>query len=185
MTKPAGPAEAQAAIERFLDRSRQPALLEPGEEPILLEPGQYAVERRGERLWIQAWNKTSNLTRRIVGVTSEAAGKVELRIEKFAKQQGQLTLVDLARPQGQSAERRGARMVLREKFRRFLRRQFPAWTLAELTTEADLTHSLSPSYPRALLKQGGRAWAALGTGPEARDAAGALTFGLIWLDYLR
>jgi hypothetical protein len=185
MTKPAGPAEAQAAIERFLDRSRQPALLEPGEEPILLEPGQYAVERRGERLWIQAWNKTSNLTRRIVGVTSEAVGKVELRIEKFAKQQGQLTLVDLARPQGQSAERRGARMVLREKFRRFLRRQFPAWTLAELTTEADLTHSLSPSYPRALLKQGGRAWAALGTGPEARDAAGALTFGLIWLDYLR
>ncbi|MCE5308104.1 MAG: hypothetical protein LLG20_10720 [Acidobacteriales bacterium] len=185
MMKPAGPAEAQAAIERFLDRSRQPALLEPGEEPIPLEPGQYALEHRGEKLWIHAWDKTRNLTRRIAGVASETAGKLELCVEKFAKQQGQLTLVDLERPQGQSVERRGARMVLREQFRRFLRRQFPGWTLAELSTEADLTHSLSPSYPRALVKQGGRAWAALGTGAEARDAAGALTFGLIWLDYLR
>lgn len=182
---PAGPAETQAAIERFLDRARKPALLEPGEDPILLEPGQYAVERRDERLRIQAWDKTRNTTRRILGVIEESAGKLELRVEKFAKQIGQLTLVDLARPERQSVERRGARTVLREQFRRFLRRQFPGWTLAELSTEPDLAHSLSPSYPRALVKQGGRAWAALAAGADARDAAGALTFGLIWLDYLR
>jgi len=182
---PAGPAEIQAAIERFLERCRTPALLEPGEEPILLEPGQYVVDRREERLRIEAWDKTRNLTRRIVGVVQESTGKLELRVEKFAKQTGQLTLVDLARPGRQSLERRGARTVFREQFRRFLRRQFPAWKIAELSTEPDLTHSLSPSYPRALVKQGGRAWAALGAGAEPRDAAGALTFGLIWLDYLR
>jgi hypothetical protein len=181
----AGPAEAHAAIERFLDRSRKPALLEPGEEPILLEPGQYAVEGREDRLRLQAWDKTRNLTRRVVGVIEESAGKLELRVERFARQTGQITLVDLARPQRQSVERRGARTVFREQFRRFLRRQFPGWTLCELSTEADLTHSLSPSYPRALVKQGGRAWAALGAGAEMRDASGALTFGLIWLDYLR
>ena len=185
MSAGGGPAEAHAAIERFLDRSRKPALLEPGEEPILLEPGQYAIERRDDRLRLQAWDKTRNLTRRVVGVVEEGEGKLELRVEKFAKQMGQLTLVDLARPQRQSVERRGARTVFREQFRRFLRRQFPGWTLAELSTETDLTHSLSPSYPRALVKQGGRAWAALGAGPEMHDASGALTFGLIWLDYLR
>lgn len=182
---PAGPAGIQAAIERFLERSRKPALLEPGEDPILLEPGQYVIERREDRLRIEAWDKTRNLTRRIVDVVEERAGKLELRVEKFAKQTGPLTLVDLAHPGRESVERRGARTVFREQFRRFLRRQFPGWTIAELSTEPDLTHSLSPSYPRALVKQGGRAWAALGAGAEPRDAAGALTFGLIWLDYLR
>lgn len=182
---PAGPVEAHAAIERFLERARKPALLEPGEDPISLESGQYDIAWRGERLSLQAWDKTRNLTRRVVGVAGECAGKLELRVEKFAKQTGLITLVDLARPERRGVERRGARTVLREQFRRFLKRQFPGWTLDELSSEPDLTHSLSPSYPRALVRQGSRAWAALGAGADAHDAAGALTFGLIWLDYLR
>ena len=36
---------------------------------------------------------------------------------------------------------RSARLGFREQFRRFLRRQFPLYKLAELTTEADLEHS--------------------------------------------
>jgi hypothetical protein len=54
-----------------------------------------------------------------------------------------------------------------------------------LTTEADLEHSLSPAYPRALLRSGSGAWAAIGASPDAFHAEGVLTFGLIWLDYLR
>ena len=80
---------------------------------------------------------------------------------------------------------RSARLGFREQFRRFLRRQFPACKLAELTTEADLEHTLSPAYPRALLRQGASAWAAIGAAPDASHPDGVLTFGLIWLDYLR
>ena len=54
----------------------------------------------------------------------------------------------------------------------------------ELTTEPDLQNSLSPQYSRALIRKGQEAWAAMGV-PEESDAAGSLTFGLIWLDYLR
>ncbi|HVX66988.1 MAG TPA: hypothetical protein VHA11_10320, partial [Bryobacteraceae bacterium] len=43
---------------------------------------------------------------------------------------------------------------------------------------------LSPAYPRALLRHGATGWAAISAPPEA-GAAGAVTFGLIWLDYLR
>jgi hypothetical protein len=70
-------------------------------------------------------------------------------------------------------------------FRTALRRQFIDWKLVELSMEPDLEHSLSPSYPRALLKKGNCAWAAIGAGRESLDPDGALSFGLIWLDYLR
>jgi hypothetical protein len=80
---------------------------------------------------------------------------------------------------------RSDRLEFREQFRRFLRRQFAAYKIAELSTEADLEHSLSPAYPRALLKQGKSAWAAIGAAPNPFHGDGVLTFGLIWLDYLR
>jgi hypothetical protein len=80
---------------------------------------------------------------------------------------------------------RTARLGFREQFRLFLRRQFPSYKLAELTTEADLEHSLSPAYPRALLRQGASGWAAIGACADAVRPDGVLTFGLIWLDYLR
>ena len=66
-----------------------------------------------------------------------------------------------------------------------LSRQFPGWKIAELSVEADLAHSLSPAYPRAFLKHGQSGWAAIAAAPDAASAAGVLSFGLIWLDYLR
>jgi len=182
MTVPDGLAGILAAIEGFLRRCRKPALIEPGQEPILLETGRYGVECRAGQVRIEAWDQTRNLTRRVLGVEFHNAARLDLVVEKFPKRTGRLTLTDLGNPAGQVLERRGARAVLREQFRRFLRRQFPDWTLSELSSEPDLAHSLSPSYPRALLRQGGRGWAALAAGPRAGEAAGALTFGLIWLD---
>ena len=64
-------------------------------------------------------------------------------------------------------------------------RQFPGWKLEELTVEADLAHSLSPAYPRAFLKHGQSGWAAIAASPDLASASGVLSFGLIWLDYLR
>jgi hypothetical protein len=176
--------EMQPAIERFLAAARRPALREPGEEPFALAPGGYALERRGSRLVIQVWDETRNLVRRIVAVKETGPGKLELTVERFARQQGRVLLVDLARA-GAGEERRGTRLVFREQFRRSLHRQFPDWRLAELSTEANLEESLSPAYPRALLKKGAGGLAALAAPPEQGAAAGALTFGLIWLDYLR
>ncbi len=75
--------------------------------------------------------------------------------------------------------------MLRERFRRFLARQFGGWTVAELTIGTDLENSLSPAYPRAMLRRGLSAWAAIAAPDELAAADHLLTFGLIWLDYLR
>ncbi len=93
--------------------------------------------------------------------------------------------MDLERGDRAALERYSNRLALRERLRRALSRQWPDWVLAELSSEAHLEESLSPTYARALLKKGRQGWAALMAPAEPAAASGALTFGLIWLDYLR
>jgi hypothetical protein len=176
--------EAREAIESFLKHCQQPALLEPGDELLPLTDDNFALDLRGSRLTLQAWDSKRNLTRRITGMKEPTPGRLEIVVERFARREGQLFLLDLARRPGAELGKRSVRLVFRERFRLFLRRQFPEWRLAELSSEPNLEASLSPNYPRAFLRYGKHGWAALGCPPEA-DPAGALSFGLIWLDYLR
>ena len=177
--------EARAAIERFLKASQKPALLEPGEDWLALVEGNFSLEEQNARLTLQAWDERRNLVRRVIAIHQEAPGRLELVVERFARKQGRLFLIDLARSWTQDWDRRGVRLAFRERFRCFLSRQFPDWRIAELSAEADLEHSLSPVYPRALLVKGSAAIAAIGAGPGMLDSSGILSFGLIWLDYLR
>ncbi len=179
------PAEAHAAIERFLNASRQPILLEPGEEHFILEPGCFSIQWADERLTVQVWDRRRNLVRRVTGLKEEKPGKLELTIEKFPKREGRLLLIDMARPALAAAPLRGRRLSFRERFRRLLHRQFPDWKIAEISTGQVLEHSFSSLYPRALLRRGQSALAAMAAPPEGTDVSGILSFGLIWLDYLR
>ena len=176
--------EIRARIEGFLSQARQPALLEPGEELLPLATGNFALEIHGARLTLQAWDRSRNLTRRVVTVAGSSAARLELGIERFPRREGRLFLLDLARRSGSEFGRRSSRLVFRERFRLFLKRQFPEWKLAELSAEPNLQFSLSPAFPRAFLRHGQHGWAALAC-PTGGDSAAALTFGLIWLSYLR
>jgi hypothetical protein len=179
------PVTAYEAVLRFLEGARMPAVLDPGDDPIAIGGDNFKLERRGESATLEIWSESRNLVRRLRGVHSEHRGRLELEVERFGGRTGRLALVDLAHPASRDASRRGARLKYRERFRYSLLRQFPSWRIAELTTEADLHHSLSPSYPRALLRKGSSAIAAIGAGEDSLDVDGVLTFGLIWLDYLR
>jgi hypothetical protein len=176
--------ELRAAIESFLAQCREPALLEPGEETLPLAGDNYALEVRGSRLTLQVWDRTRNWTRRVTAVEQTNNARLEMTVERFARREGQMFLIDLARKSGAELGKKSGRLVFRERFRLFLRRQFPEWTLAEISAEANLEFSLSPSFPRAFLKHGQSAWAAIAC-PSDGDAAAVLTFGLIWLAYLR
>ncbi|HKA00124.1 MAG TPA: hypothetical protein VKE70_26620, partial [Candidatus Solibacter sp.] len=168
----------------FLKNCREPALLEAGEEMMPLAGDNYALEIRGSRLTLQAWDRTRNWTRRVTAVTQPNNARLEMTVERFARREGQMFLLDLSRKSGAELGKKSGRLVFRERFRLFLRRQFPEWTLAEVTSEANLEFSLSPSYSRAWLKHGQHGFAAIACPPDA-DPAGVLSFGLIWLAYLR
>lgn len=185
MNWPESAESLRARLEEFLGSCREPAALEPGEESFPLASGRFALEARGARLVLEVWDERRTLARRVLGVKEARPGRLELSVARFGGREGALFLVDLARGRAQEASRRSARLVFREQFRRFLSRQFAGWKIAELSAEANLQESLSPVYPRALLKQGAAGWAALACPAEAGAAQGALTFALVWLDYLR
>jgi hypothetical protein len=172
-------------VGRFLAASADPVLLEPGEEPLAITGDNFLVTPRPGGLQLQAWDQRRNIVRRVDSIHSQAQGRLALKVEHFARRTGILSLVDRAVPSNVSLDRRGVRLEFRERFRRFLRREFSAWRIGELTTETDFEHSLSPCYPRALLRQGTLAWAAIGASWDALNPDSVLTFGLIWLDYLR
>lgn len=187
------PHEAYLALERFLKTSRQPVLMEPGEDPLPVTPDTFAVSERGAIVTLESWNASRNLIRRVRGIETERRGRLDLAVEHFGRRSGRLTLVDLDDPANRDADRAGARLKYREQFRRALHRQFPDWRIVELSTEQDLHHSLSPCYPRAFLRKGSAGLAAIGAPagamagerPDGRSPNGILSFGLIWLDYLR
>jgi hypothetical protein len=177
--------ETRDAVQQFLASSRQPVLIEAGEDPLPVTRDTFAMTARENFVVIECWSATRNLVRRVRGILTARRGMLELEIERFGSRTGKLALIDLADPSNRDAGSRGARLKYRERFRRSLRRQFPDWRIAELSVEADLHHSLSPSYPRALLRKGTAGIAAIGASEDALSPEGALSFGLIWLDYLR
>ncbi len=168
----------------FLTSSRSPMLIEPGEEPLPLTAENFSLQVRQGCLVFEAWDRHRMIVRRVVGLQAGSRGRLELAVERFGKRQGTLVLFDAERG-GASETRRGRRLMFRERFRRSLRRNFPGWRLANVSAEADLENSLSGMFPRALLVRGTTGWAAVASPPEAADPAAVLTFGLIWLDYLR
>ena len=174
-----------AAVERFLSTSLDPVLCEPGEEWLAITPENFVVAPRGSCVQLQAFDDRRNLVRRVTAIERETRGKLVLKVSRFPKMEGTLELIDRRRAVRDNVPLRSARLGFREQFHRFLRRHFPAHKVAQLTTEADLEHSLSPAYPRALVRQGSSAWAAIGAAPDAFHSDGVLSFGLIWLDYLR
>lgn len=181
-----GPAAGVSdTIERFLVRARRPALLEPGEAILELAKDSWACELRSSHVLLQAWDERRNWSRKIIGAQEKSTGKLVLTVQLFGGREGKLDLLDLASPRVGEWTRRGEKLEFRERFRQLLSREYPDWRIAEVSTEADLTHSLSPAYPRAMLTKGKRALAAIGAGPDVLDVPGVVTFGLVWLDHLR
>jgi hypothetical protein len=178
------PGEILTSIQAFLSTCRKPAVLEYGEETMAMASGQYALEIRSGRVWIDVWNDTRSLSRRILYIEHHATGMLDCAIHRFGGKPGKLSFLDTDRPQTAHKSLCGARQTFAEQFRRMLFRQFPGWEISALSCSIDLRRSFSPVFPRAKLVNGNRQIAAMAC-PAVRDEPAMLTFALIWYDYLR
>ena len=106
-------AEMRAQIWKFLAAAREPALLEPGEELLPLDSANYALEVRGSRLTLQAWDRTRNFSRRLIAVTEatsarrqhEAPHRRQDVAEAVGRDDGRLTIHATARGTGDHQRR--------------------------------------------------------------------------------
>ena len=179
--------EMRERIDLFLLGLHNPVLTEPGRDVIDLSSGNYSLSTEYNKLLLQVWNERTTLVRQITRIQKESAGRMELRFQKFGKGAPGVLIVSDSRAAQERLERRGERLRYAQQFRRILAQQFPQWKAEEISSEPDLQRSFSGLYTRCVLSRGQQVWAAIGVGEQedATAADGVLTYGIIWLDWLR
>lgn len=177
-------AELQKALDR-LSESGEIEVREDGQWLAELASPQWELRHNGKNVLVHFWSDRRNLTRRVLAVAEESGHRITLEVQRFGYTKARkLELLRREQP-------RPAAQVAREQFRAFLRRllveRFPDAEIASSTTARDLEHSFSDVYIRGKMIEGSRAWAFLAASPSESAAAidGMLTFGILWLDWMR
>ncbi len=192
MPPPAEPNSALAAavlarsLEAFLADHPRAAILEDGRLLFDLRLAQCSVSADHGRCLLHLWSEDRNVVRTISAIQPR---RDTLRIEtyRFGQSKPQaLTFVpdpEFRTPTARDTSRRRYMRALEQA----LATHFPGWTPESFRSAMDLEHSFGPAYARGILTKGQSAWAILGVGPEEPPATieGALTLGILWLDYCR
>ncbi len=134
---------------------------------------------------LQLWSEEANLVRQVISLREETSDRLMLDVRRFGKAQP-ISLEFVRRDSARAPER-----LTREKFRArlepILMDQFPDETVESLTAAPDLEHSFSGNFTRGVMARGGQQRAVLAAAPGELPATldGAVTFGLLWLDWVR
>lgn len=178
------PAELLETVKDFLAGCRTPIAVEPGLQPVRIEPGSYSLDGHRSGCVLHVWVEGGNIVRRITSIRSQMSDRLDVRVRRFGASDTTLSLIDRAR-KGEAFDRQADSIEFRESFRRLLQREFREWKIGRLSCAADLEHSLSPVYSRAVLRRGQQAWAVIGCAGDRNTCDQILTSGLIWLDLER
>ncbi len=173
-------------LSDFLDGSRGAVVVEEGAVVFDLAEAKYSISGEYNKCLLHLWSSERNVVRRVL----DAEGKgstLRLRVQRMGQRQP--TRLDICRDRDQRspAARRAARAAYEARLRRALERHFPNWAVVRLTTSTDLEHSFGPAYLRGWIRQGQRSLAVLGVNEQETQSAidGALTCGILWLDWCR
>jgi len=180
------PAALAQSIEAFLADHPRAAIFEDGRLLFDLRLAQCSVSADHGRCLLHLWSDEKNLVRTISAIQPR---RDTLRLEtlRFGHSKAQtLTLVpdpEFRTPTARDTARRRYLRTLQQA----LAAAFPTFIPDAFRSAMDLEHSFGPAYARGILTHGHSAWAVLGVGPDESPATidGALTLGILWLDYCR
>lgn len=176
----------QNEIEPFLHSLLHPVATENGVELCDLTTFEWAFRIEYGKLVFEVWNRSRSLVRRVERITYRDSTRLVIIARKPG---GHVPVTIQFHESGQAYSVRtgGDRMHFRQEFLAMLAREFPGWKFTRVSNRSDREHSFSTWYTRGVAEQGRIAWAFLGLDEvEAAAASDAvLSFGLIWLDWLR
>jgi hypothetical protein len=145
----------------------------------------WEVRGVAEKPLLHLWSENYNLTRRVLAITDHSDQRLALAVERFGRTKPDR--LEFIRLEFERNERDLSRDVFCEFVSRLLAEQFPDESLESLTAAADLEHSISGNYVRALLRRGSSQVAVLAVPDnETGDTVeSSLTFAILWLAHAR
>ncbi len=174
------------SIEEFLAEHLHAAIFEDGRLLFDLRLAQCSVTADHGHCLLHLWSEDRNLVRTVIAIQPRR-DTLRLETRRFGQAKPQtLTLVpdpEFRTPTARDTSRRRYQRTLEQA----LAQHFEGWTPESFRSAMDLEHSFGPAFARGILTRGQAAWAVLGVGPEETPATidGALTLGILWLDYCR
>lgn len=174
------------SIEAFLADHPRAVILEDGQMLFDLRLDHCSITADHGRCLLHLWSAERNLVRTVCGLQPRR-DTLRLETRRFGQSRPQtLTLVpdpDFRTPTARDTARRRYLRTLEQA----LATHFPEWKPESFRSAMDLEHSFGPAYARGLLVRGQSAWAVTGVGPEEPPSVieGALTLGILWLNYCR
>jgi hypothetical protein len=173
-------------LEEFLAIAPHARVLEEGETLFDLSAAKYSISGENGKCLLHLWSQERNAVRRVVAV-EQKHGQLRLAVQRFGK--GKPSVLEIVRDRDSRAPaaQRQLRLQYQRLLARMLQRNFPEWTLDELTSTADLERSFSPVYARGILRTGRSATCVFGVNKSESQASidAALTFALLWFHYCR
>ena len=186
MSAVTGPDEIADLIAGYLSVNPAAVVVEDGRMIFDFASAHYSAAPERERCLLQIWSEERNIVRRAVSAEVKN-GILKLSVMRFGQTKpARLEICPKAERRSASslkAQRAGYQRALE----RALEQDFPGWSMERLTTAADLEHSFSAVYTRALLRRGQQRTALVGCGVEELQSTidNAVAVCVLWLDYCR
>ncbi len=180
------PEQLARAIRDFLAESGPAVVFEDGVELFDFRTARCSLSTEHNKCVLHIWSAERNAVRRVVDA-EQKNGTLRLHVLRFGQAKPGKLEICRERDWRSPSQRRLARNGYRQRLRALLEHQFSEFTLEQLSCEMDLERSFSGVYTRGLLRQGRSAFAVLGLGAGESQGAidGAITIGILWLDYCR
>jgi hypothetical protein len=175
-----------ALLEDLLAGAAGAVVLEQGVPLFELASARYSISDQHGKTLLHLWSTERNLVRRVL--EAERKGdELKLTVLRFGQARPATLEICRTRDRRSASAKRTCRSRYQQLLQRVVAREFPAWKLVQLSSAMDLERSFSPVYARGLLRRGRSGLALFGVNREEPQAAidGALTFAILWLDYLR
>jgi hypothetical protein len=140
-------------LQEFLSEAASAVVLEDGAVAFDLAQAKYSISGEFNKCLLHMWSAERNAVRRVLDAEVKN-GTLRLAVQRLG--QARPTKLEICRERDRRTPtaKRLARMAYEHKLRRALERHFPEFTIAGLTTGADLAKSFGPIYTRGLVRRG-------------------------------
>jgi hypothetical protein len=173
-------------LQDFLTEAAGAVVLEDGAVAFDLGHAKYSISGEYDKCLLHLWSVERNSVRRVLDAEVKN-GTLRLAVQRLGQARPSKLEICRERDRRSPSAKRAARAAYEHKLRRALERHFPEFTIARLTTGADLEKSFGPIYARGVLRRGQSGFAVLGVNEKETQASidASLTFGILWLDVCR